>query len=390
MSALPAQPLPSAARQNAVDAASQLFADYSESIYGYCLRQLGSRSEAEDAVQTTFLHAFRALGRGVVPECESAWLTTIAKNVCHSQRRTVERRGPVTSDVDLNTIALAQKSDDEEDLLIGLSHALASMPDKQRRALVRREWQGIPAREIASELGITAAATHALLTRARQSFSHGLALASRPVVGVVWLIVELRSHLKALVGGISTKAAATSIAVVGAGVGIGGVAVDRSLAESKNSPAPVRAAEEATVRAAAKAPTVRVSSAPSAAPRPLSTEARMRPTEARMRRVEVLPAQGIVFDRRTEPTLSVPYALEPKVAPTAAGNTLPPTPELPVNLPVAPPQLPEVVPPTQLVPPVAVPPVPPVGLPSPSLPPVDLPSPPLPTEDVPLPDLTLP
>ena len=324
MSALPAQPLPSAARQNAADAASQLFADYSESIYGYCLRQLGSRSEAEDAVQTTFLHAFRALGRGVVPECESAWLTTIAKNVCHSQRRTVERRGPVASDVDLNTIALAQKSDDEEDLLIGLSHALASMPDKQRRALVRREWQGIPAREIASEL-------------------------------------------------------------------IGGVAVDRSLAESKNSPAPVRAAEEATVRAAAKAPTVRVSSAPSAAPRrPLSTEARMRPTEARMRRVEVLPAQGIVFDRRTEPTLSVPYALEPKVAPTAAGNTLPPTPELPVNLPVAPPQLPEVVPPTQLVPPVAVPPVPPVGLPSPSLPPVDLPSPPLPTEDVPLPDLTLP
>ena len=109
-----------------------------------------------------------------------------------------------------------------------------------------------------------------------------------------------------------------------------------------------------------------------------------------MRRVEVLPAQGIVFDRRTEPTLSVPYALEPKVAPTAAGNTLPPTPELPVNLPVAPPQLPEVVPPTQLVPPVGVPPVPPVGLPSPSLPPVDLPSPPLPTEDAPLPDLTLP
>lgn len=134
MSAVAVQPHPPA--QDPPEAASRLFAEHSERLLGYCLRQLGSRPEAEDAVQTTFLYAFRALRRGVVPECESAWLTTIAKNVCHSQRRTVARRGSLAGAVELDTIALAQTGDDEEELLMGVKDALASMPEKQRRALV--------------------------------------------------------------------------------------------------------------------------------------------------------------------------------------------------------------------------------------------------------------
>ena len=154
--------------------AGRLFAEHSERIFGYCLRRLGSRSEAEDAVQTTFLYTLRALRRGVVPECEIAWLTTIARNVCHWQRRTLDRRGPLASDVDLDTIGLAHPGHDEDDLLVGLKEALASIPENQRRALVLREWQGVPPREIATELGMSATATYALLTRARHSLAHAL------------------------------------------------------------------------------------------------------------------------------------------------------------------------------------------------------------------------
>jgi DNA-directed RNA polymerase specialized sigma24 family protein len=50
------------------DAAHGLFERHAGAVYGYCLNRLGNREEAEDAVQTTFLNAFRALGRGVVPE----------------------------------------------------------------------------------------------------------------------------------------------------------------------------------------------------------------------------------------------------------------------------------------------------------------------------------
>src|SRR5262249_58346797 len=58
-------------------AASDLYERYSGQIYGYCLHQLGSREEAEDAVQTTFMNAFRGLKRGSVPELEAAWLFQI-------------------------------------------------------------------------------------------------------------------------------------------------------------------------------------------------------------------------------------------------------------------------------------------------------------------------
>ncbi len=86
----PPHTLPGEERRDAEEA-GRLFADHHERILGYCLRQLGSLSEAEDAVQTTFLYALRALQRGLVPQCASAWLHGIAHNVCRWQRRTLAR-----------------------------------------------------------------------------------------------------------------------------------------------------------------------------------------------------------------------------------------------------------------------------------------------------------
>ena len=77
------------------DETGSLYERYSSQIFGYCLHQLGSREEAEDAVQTTFLNALRGLQRGIVPQLESAWLFKIAHNVCLSRRRSTWRRGRV-------------------------------------------------------------------------------------------------------------------------------------------------------------------------------------------------------------------------------------------------------------------------------------------------------
>ena len=82
--------------------AGVLYERYSGRILAYCLHALRDRGEAEDAVQTTFLQAHRALARGTTPEHEFAWLHTIAKNVCRVQKRTAARRAVVTG-VDLDT-----------------------------------------------------------------------------------------------------------------------------------------------------------------------------------------------------------------------------------------------------------------------------------------------
>jgi RNA polymerase sigma factor (sigma-70 family) len=199
---------------------------YAGRILAYCIHALGSRSEAEDAVQTTFLQAHRALQRGVTPTHEFAWLHTIAKNVCRTQRRAATRRAAVTG-MDLDALPASHSDGDEADVLVGLRDALASIPERQRRALLLREWHGLSSEEVASRLGMSAPATYALLTRARRSLAHALTAPRRSTLGLN--LGALLFKLKAFLGGAGVKVAAgTAVAVVAVG---GGVAVERSVIE---------------------------------------------------------------------------------------------------------------------------------------------------------------
>jgi RNA polymerase sigma factor (sigma-70 family) len=203
---------------------TRLYEAYADRMLAYCTRRLCSRSDAEDAVQTTFLYAMRALRRGVEPECESAWLHTIARNVCNWHQRSAGRRPPV-SDFEIESLACAQTDEDVE-LLSGLREALESLSAMQQHALVLREWHGVPPREIAVELGLTPTQTHALLTRARHALAQALTSPKRAVLGLGALTFALRAQLKALVGGASIKAAAV-IAVTAVGsAGLAGATVE--------------------------------------------------------------------------------------------------------------------------------------------------------------------
>jgi RNA polymerase sigma factor (sigma-70 family) len=156
-------------------AAGDLYERYSGQIYGYCLHQLGSREEAEDAVQTTFMNAFRGLSRGIVPELESAWLFKIAHNVCLSRRRSSWRRGRVEAPNNFEVLQeIVPGREQVADELIRLQDVLEEMPENQRRAILLREWQGLTYREISTELGLSQAAVETLIFRARRALAQGL------------------------------------------------------------------------------------------------------------------------------------------------------------------------------------------------------------------------
>ena len=175
--------VPSIGRANRVEGAPApeadltraLFEEYAPQIFRYCLHQLGSREEAEDAVQSTFLNAFRGIKRGIVPEIESAWLFKIAHNVCLSRRRSSWRRDRVESPTDFDVVEeLAPAPSRRADELIGLQDVLEQMPEQQRRAILLREWQGLSYREIGEELELSQAAVETLIFRARRSLAQGL------------------------------------------------------------------------------------------------------------------------------------------------------------------------------------------------------------------------
>src|SRR5205807_9512653 len=87
-----------------------LYERYGRQIFAYCMVQLRNREDAEDAVQTTFLNAFRGLERGVGPELESAWRYKIAQHVCLTRRRSWSRRRKVESPEDFQAVAEVLRS----------------------------------------------------------------------------------------------------------------------------------------------------------------------------------------------------------------------------------------------------------------------------------------
>jgi RNA polymerase sigma-70 factor (ECF subfamily) len=158
------------------DATQDLYERYSGQIFGFCVNTLGSRDEAEDALQSTFLNAHRALQRGVTPEAEVAWLFKIAHNVCLTRRRTTRRRDRLESPSDFAAVqdVVPAPSRQSPDDLMRLTEALERMPDNQRRAILLREWQGLSYHEIADELELSQSAVETLIFRARRTLASNL------------------------------------------------------------------------------------------------------------------------------------------------------------------------------------------------------------------------
>jgi len=205
------------------DATRDLYERFSGQIMGYCLHQLGSREEAEDAVQTTFMNAFRGLQRGIVPQVESAWLFKIAHNVCLSRRRSTWRRGRVEAPNNLEVLQEVVPAREQiGDELIRLQDVLEEMPENQRRAILLREWQGLTYREIAEELDLSQSAVETLIFRARRALAAGLKDAPAADRDRGWrkrarhagdagaVVVALKALLS---GGTAAKVAATALVV---------------------------------------------------------------------------------------------------------------------------------------------------------------------------------
>jgi RNA polymerase sigma-70 factor (ECF subfamily) len=203
------------------DDATELFTRHSPGIYRYCLRRLGSPEEAEDALQLTYLNAWRSLKSGFEPAQRGPWLFGIAANVCSSALRTklggtsLELRDPGT----LDELAAHEKAGREE--LLGLSEALRTLPVRQRRALLLRDWQGLSYREIAAELAVSVASVETLLFRGRKRVAATLATADWKKVApsvralLIWPFAFMRTKSLPVGGGEHLK---VGIALAGGSV----------------------------------------------------------------------------------------------------------------------------------------------------------------------------
>ncbi|HEV2902750.1 MAG TPA: RNA polymerase sigma factor, partial [Gaiellaceae bacterium] len=310
-------------------AAERLYERNSSRVFGYCLKMLGTREEAEDASQTTFMQAFRALQRGVVPVYETAWLLTIAKNVCRGRHRASGRRKAVELVRDPQDLELvAGGPDRESESLVGLQEALARLPEMQRRAFLLREWQGRSYAEIAVDLGVTVPAVEALIFRARKALALDLGGEERRR-GHAFDLASILAALKSLLGGgAAVKVAVGAATVVGVGAVAGGAAQER-VREPVRSPgarvAPASAGPQPSVRTTSPASAERAPSSPARVGRRPAAKAVTSPAGGRISKP--VPVAGPA--RRGEDPPPQPAPDAPAAAPQAS-PAAPAAPETPV------------------------------------------------------------
>jgi RNA polymerase sigma factor (sigma-70 family) len=355
--------------------AADLYERHGGRVLRFCLGRLSSREDAEDATQTTFLNAVGALRRGTVPHAEVAWLLRIAENVCHHRHRTAARRKE--SACDPTVLAdVVEAPPARPDELIHLAAALESLPARQRRAVLLREWQGLSYHEIGTELGLSHSAVETLLFRARRGLAQALEQDGRPrrQLGIVSLLGWLKSAVGSLAG---VKVAAAVVAVTITAV------------PTRDRPAPQPTPDApASSHAAVLTPAAPVPARPAADRRPAAAPAR--PTARTAPAPSTRARGGRPAAVETEPPALASPAPAPKAADPAPPAAIPPTSEPRRDAPPPPVDPPVQLPPVQL-PPVEVPPLP---VPIPALPDVTGAVPALPElpklPELPVPQLPVP
>ena len=147
----------------------EIYERHHRGILSFCRHMLGSRDEGEDAVQHTFIAAYRDLRRSNKPIHLKAWLYTIARNRCLSMLR-ARREQVALEDVEPATEGLAaevQLRQDLRDMLLDLRR----LPDDQRAALVLSELGALSHEEIAMTLDVRKDKVKALVFQARESLA---------------------------------------------------------------------------------------------------------------------------------------------------------------------------------------------------------------------------
>jgi RNA polymerase sigma-70 factor, ECF subfamily len=140
-------------------------------VYRFALRLTGSRQEAEDLAQETFLRAWRRRGQLRDPRATSVWLLSIARNLWNDRLRRKARGAagtePLGEDYPSAGCGPDQDSMVREDLRQVLE-AMDELPARQREVLYLFARQGLSLREIAAVLEITPEAAKASLCEARK------------------------------------------------------------------------------------------------------------------------------------------------------------------------------------------------------------------------------
>jgi len=162
------------ARRGDVSAFERLFQTHGERMKSLAANLLGSPSEAEDAVQETFLKIYRAASSFRGSASLSTWAYRVLVNTCYDLLRRRARRpeSPVSwvePPVDFGSAPAA-----DHPLRVDLAASLAALDSRRRAAFVLFEVEGFSHREVGDILGVPEGTSRSLVFEARRELQRRL------------------------------------------------------------------------------------------------------------------------------------------------------------------------------------------------------------------------
>ena len=145
---------------------------YHAALLAFARRMLGAAGrDAEDVVQDALIRAYRALRVTDRPMALRPWLYMIVRNRALDELRSPQRAGAFDDEFALNAVPTEDAAHrvEQRDEMRSLVAEIARLPERQRLALVLREFDGCSHVETAERLHTTVPATKSLIIRARSN-----------------------------------------------------------------------------------------------------------------------------------------------------------------------------------------------------------------------------
>ncbi len=151
----------------------QWITEYADAVLRACFVYLSDAALAEDAMQDTFVKAWRSMDtfEGRNGCSEKTWLMRIAINVCHSYKRTKWFRHVDLSKA-LDELPPACQAVLPEDRTLFLD--ILRLPEKYKQVILLYYYQELTLVECAAALSISRSAAHHRLKKARELLRLGL------------------------------------------------------------------------------------------------------------------------------------------------------------------------------------------------------------------------
>ena len=136
-------------------------------VFQVALRILGSREDAADVAQTTFLKVFERLGQYDSAHRLFSWIYRIAVNEAVDQLKRTGRHDELPDDL-LSAAPGPEEHAGNERMTRALQSGLASLPDDYRIVLVLRHFSDCSYEEIAAIVGVPEKTVKSRIFSARQ------------------------------------------------------------------------------------------------------------------------------------------------------------------------------------------------------------------------------